>query len=137
MGKIIKRISHFITKSIPMNVLTNPKQIMDRKNVIKDNQSEVQEVKEKESCHKKMKKQLIKSRNKSQTKINEESIYAGIPKKECSDIIERIKTEEIQKFRRITEIGRCRPKKINTVLVKKIVDSSSEGLRMNKGRNVT
>lgn len=88
---------------------------MDDGNVIKVNELK---VKEKENCHKKnglISKyiQPTRGKNKLQRAINEEAIYAATPKNKHSEVVERVKMDEIERFRRITERGRKRRKKKN------------------------
>lgn len=118
MGKIIKRISHFVTKGIIMDSFSKPNETkMDNhEQQKKKNHEEVENVSQ------------LTGTKKLREAINEEANYAVIPKKEYSEIIEKIKMKEITRLRRITEQRRDRRKKILPVLVTKVVDSSFKRL---------
>lgn len=112
MGKIINRISHYITKGIPMESSNKPNQTICKKETILNTNESKGRTKNKNQISKYIQPTREK-KNKLQRAINEEAIYAGTPTNKYSEVVERIKMEEVEKLRRITERGRKRRKKKN------------------------
>lgn len=101
------RISHFVTKNIPIDETTHSgTQLQHSSQVIHH-----REVKGSNSSKETLAKKIPESK-KLRNQFKEEASYAVKPSRPVSELINKVKRDEVKKFRRISEISRKRPKKV-------------------------